>query len=88
MIWILCFLLMAFKPIHQIYDTPDKINEEFQNVEDDLQSQQYRVFSSTPNLSELKDGQIVIFSSGAIKIMFRQNNDIYSVNASCITIRR
>ena len=83
-----CFLLMgAYAPQYEDYGN-GKINDEVKNIEQDLQSKSFRVFTTTPNLSDLQDGEIVIFSSGAVKIMFRNLNDVYSVNASCVTIRR
>jgi hypothetical protein len=87
-LWLLSLLLLAFKPIQEVYDKPEKIKDEFDNLEQDAQSEQFDVWKTTPNLTDLKDGQIVIFSSGAIKLMWRNRNDIYAVQGSCITIRR
>jgi len=82
------FLMGAYKPLYQTHENEDKVTAEFINIEESVQTEDFTVRSTTPNLTDLKDGQIVIFSSGSVKLMFRQLNDIYSVNASCITIRR
>lgn len=87
--WLLIILVLcAFTPFYEVYDTKEKISDEFKNVENDVQSKQFTIYKTTPNLSDLTNGQIVIFSSGAIKLMLRENNDIYAVQFSCITIRR
>lgn len=86
---ILSFGLMAFAPIFQDYKDAKNIKDEFANVEATLQDQQFEVRNTTPNLRDMKDGQIVIVSSMTYtKIMFRQNQEIYSINVSCVTIRR
>lgn len=79
----------CFTPIYSVHDNTRKIDEEFSNVEQDLQSQQFTTFTSTPNLNDLKDGQIVIVSSGSYnKLMYRTGLDIYAISVSCATIRR
>lgn len=88
--WYIFFIvpfLTAFSPRYETYDF-NKVSDEFRNVEEDVQSQEFQVYTTTPNLTDLKNGQIVIFSSGAIKLMWRENNDIYTIQGSCITIRR
>ena len=81
--------LMAFTPIFSTHEDSKKTDQEFRNLENTVQDQQFSIRNSTPVLSELKDGQIVIFSSGTVnKLLFRSNQEIYAVNASCITVRR
>lgn len=87
--WLLILFLMAFTPIHSDYEDPRTIEAEFRNVELNLQDQQFTILASTPNLQDLKDGQIVIVSSQTYnKLMFRSNQEIYSINVSCVTVRR
>lgn len=82
-------LLSGFTPIFSNYYDAENIREEFSNLENDVQSQQFTVFQSTPVLSELKDGQIVIVSSGTYnKLMFRTGQDIFSISVSCVTVFR
>ena len=90
MIWlILCLCLMAFTPIYQVYDQPDNVRDEFRNVENSVQDQQHTVFTSTPNLIDVKDGAIFMVSSGtATRFMMRIGQELYSINVSCITVRR
>lgn len=85
---LLCLPLMAFTPIFNDY-TPENTRDEFRNVEAALQDQQHRVFLSTPNLNDLKDGELVRVSSGTFfKMMIRDNQDIYAIGVSCVTVRR
>lgn len=87
--WLLAIGLMGFSPLYSVYDSPEKVSSEIKNMENDLQSQQFNIVQSTPNLQEMKDGQIVIVSSGTYnKIMWRSGIDIYAVNGSCVTVRR
>ncbi len=82
-------LLVAFTPIHDIYDTKEKIKDEFRNIEQNLQPVQFKVFATTPALADLQDGEIVIISSGINQsLIWRSQAEIYAVHGSCITIVR
>lgn len=79
----------SWTPIFDKHDTTTKIDEEFRGQENGLQSQKFTVFQSTPFLSQLKDGQVVIVSSATYnKLMWRFNQEIYAVNGSCVTVYR
>lgn len=80
--------LMAFTSIHSKHDTPEKVDEEFAHIEKEAQGRQFTVWQTTPNVSQLRDGEIVVFSTGAIKLMYRVGQEIYAVSGSCITVRR
>jgi len=85
----LSLALCAFTPIFQKHDSTEKIDEEFANLEQDAQSQGFRIFNATPTLKDLKDGQIVIMSTnGYTSLMWRSNIEIFSVKGSCVTIFR
>lgn len=85
----LCLPLLGFTRIHEDYEISEYIRDEFANVENTVQDQSFRVFNSTPNLLDLKDGEIVLMSSNTVnKLMYRNNQEIYSINASCVTVRR
>ena len=87
--FVICFFLFGFSRIHSEYDTKEKIETEFSNVEKNLQGQEFRVINATPTLVDLKDGEIVIVSSNTFnKLMFRQNQEIYAIDVSCVTIIR
>lgn len=88
--WILIALaLSAFTPITDDHDTPEKVNAEVTNIENSLQDQQHTVFQSTPILSQVKDGGVVIVSSATYnKLMWRLGQEIYAVNGSCVTVYR
>lgn len=85
---VLAMFLMAFSPVYTIHDSSDKVDTEIKQIANDVQDKSFDIDSSTPNLSDFKDGQFVIFKSTAVKIMFRAGNEIYAVQASCVTVRR
>ena len=91
-VWVIIILsaelIFALTPIHNTFDDKDVIQSEFNNIYENAQDQQFTIVGSTPLLTNIKDGQFVIFSSGAIKVMFKMNQDIFSISASCITIIR
>ena len=87
--WLLVLFLMAFTPIHVKHDEPAKVDDEFRNVELNLQDQQFMVTNSTPVWSKMKDRQIMIYSSGTVNaLIWKYNQDIYVVRGSCITVWR
>ena len=80
---------MAFTPVFTVHDTTAKVDQEIKNLENAVQNKEFTIKSSTPNLSDLRDGEFVIVSSGTFtKVMFRRNQEIYSINVSCITVTR
>jgi len=89
-VWLLFLpMLLGLTPTHNSYESESLSRGEFRNVTDNAQDRQFRIVSSTPVLSELRDGEIVIVSSGTYgKVMFRSNQEIYAVDASCVTVRR
>ena len=88
--WLLLIpLLCAWTPVFTNHDTTDKVDIEFSGQENDVQSKQHTIVTSTPSLKDLKDGEIVIISSGAYTgLMFRSNQEVWAVSVSCITTRR
>lgn len=88
---ILSVFLMAYTPIHLEHGNK-KVDDEFKNIEANLQDQQFTIYSSTPILSAVKDGQIFIVFGGSHTIysalMWRRGREIYKVNGSCITVVR
>lgn len=80
---------MGFTRIHLDYSNPNYIRDEFNNAADSLQDKQFFVVNDTPALNDLQDGQIMVYSTGTVnKLIWRRNQEIYSVNGSCVTIRR
>ena len=88
--WLLLILaLCAFGPIYRGHDEQLKTDDEFTNIYQQAQSKNFRVYTATPNLSDIQDGEVVIVSTTSYaKIMFRQNQEVYSINVSCVTVRR
>ena len=87
---ILGLLLCAWTPITQKHETLESVDQEFSGQENDLQSKQFTVKDSTPNLNDLKDAEMIIVSTNTAytRLMFRYNQEIWMVNASCVTVRR
>ena len=79
----------AATPIYNTHEDSKKVDDEFKNVYIGFQPIQFRVFNDTPSLNDLKNGEIVRYSSNTVnRIMWRTDQEIYSVNGSCVTIRR
>ena len=70
------------------YSNEGAVYEEFQNVFLNVQPKKFKVVNSTPILSNLKDKEVVVFSSGTSKLMWRDNQEIYAVSGSCVTVIR
>lgn len=92
-LWVLCLPLMAFTPIMNEHPTQADVDDELKQIYQQAQSLQYRKFDSTPNLTDLQDGQMVLISSitkngGYSKFCYRDNQEIYTLNGTSITIRR
>ena len=86
---LICLVLMAFTPVYDTHDTPAKLDVEFKAVSDTAQPRQWRVFGTTPVLSDLDDGEFVTVSSNSFNaIMWRANQEIFSVKGSCVTAYR
>ena len=89
LLWGLLILpLLGLTPVFNDYSDKEQIGIEFKNVYDGAQSRQFTVWKTTPGLSELRDGEMVIYSSGTVFLMLRDNQDLYQVQVSCITIKR
>lgn len=89
--WLLLLIpfLMGFKSNETLHDAPQKVTDEFRNVERTTQSKQWRVLSGTPTLTDLEDHEVVLVSSnGWTAIMFRDNVEVYSIRFSCVTVSR
>ena len=82
------FSLLGLTQVHNKYENERNIFNEFQNIYRTVQDRQFKVLSSTPRLTELRDGEMFISSGTAVKFMFRFGQEIYSINTSCVTITR
>lgn len=88
-ILILSLFCLGLTPVHEKYDSEQKVTEEFKNIFDGAQSREFVVVNDTPVLNDFISGRVVIFSSNTVrKILFRVDQDIFAVSASCITVRR
>ena len=86
---ILGVFLLAFTPIHQEYETKEKIKAEFKNVELEKQDVSHQVRITTPTLTDMEDGEIRVISTGTLQfLIWRANQEIYAVQGSCITVFR
>ena len=81
--------LLGLTQIGNKYKDENVVNDEFKNLYLNVQPIKHKVFTSTPVLSAVQDREFVIVSSGTvIRIMIRDNQEIYSINLSCVTIIR
>jgi hypothetical protein len=86
-------LLCAFTPLYTEHDGQQKTDDEFKNVYQQSQPLNMRVFSSTPNLADVQEGELVMISSNTrggsySRLMYKNNLEIYAISGSCVTIRR
>ncbi len=90
--WLLILFLpfiLGFTEIYPRHDTEFSVSEEFANVYDEAQARQFTVYATTPALSDLRDGEIVILSSNTYSVLiWRTLDDLWKVQGSCITVRR
>lgn len=81
--------LCAFTPIFTTHDSTAKVDQEISNIENSVQDRQFSVKNSTPNLADLRDGEIMIISTGTYnRLVLRVGQDLFTIQASCITVRR
>jgi hypothetical protein len=74
--------LFALTQTQQEYKNERNIKQEFRNLYMNVQSKQYTIFTTTPNLNDLQDGQIVILSSFTKGFAWRDGNTINMINSS------
>lgn len=88
LIFFLTGIAYALTPVNNTFE--DKgVETEFNNLYENAQGAQFKIVGSTPILSELRDGEVVILSTGAYtKLLYRANQEVYSINVSCITVYR
>lgn len=82
------FALVGFTPIYSRHDTVEKVDSEITHIANDVQSRQFTVWTTTPSLNDIRDGEFIIFVATQAKVMFRSGQEIYSINLSCVTVRR
>ena len=81
--------LIGATPISDTHTSFDEVDQELRNIYLSMQANQFTVLTTTPVPTDLKDNEIVIYSSGTVKqLIWRDGVDIYSVQGSCITVRR
>lgn len=83
-VWLLLVVSVAYaaSPQQGTYDSEIKIRMEFDNVYNSLQDRSFKIFRSTPAISEMRNGEIVIYSSGSTKFMVRVDTQIFNVSFS------
>lgn len=58
------------------------LDPDIDNIYQNFQQRGFKVYLSTPNLSELREGEMVIVSSTTKSIMFRINDTLYKATAN------
>lgn len=59
------------------YENESQIFTEFVNLYDNVQSRQFRVVTSTPNVNNLIEQEIVILNSTTKQLVTRLDNNLY-----------
>lgn len=76
------YLLLALTPINNRFDKERAIYDDLQNIYLNVQPRQYRLFTSTPNLGDLQDKEVVLVSTGTNALFTRIGQTRYYVNLS------
>jgi len=72
---------MGASRIRKSYSTPKDVEAEFINAFLSLQDEKITIVNSTPSVNDMKQGERVIYSSGAHKqFLIRIDTQIYKVN--------
>lgn len=83
------YFLCGFAPLNITHDTTQKVDDEINQIYNEAQPLSFRVQAGTPTLKDMQDGEVVIVASNTwVRFMFRTNQEIYSINPSCVTVRR
>lgn len=73
--------LFAVTPIFNDYKEPSNTFQEFRNFADNAQDKQFTQVTSTPNFTDLKDGEMVIYVSTPmgqnVNLMLRAGATMY-----------
>lgn len=78
----------ALTQVNSMFEDGNAVTE-FQNIYDNAQGLQFKIFTSTPAFGDLRVGEVVILSSGTFnRLLFKTEQDLFSINVSCITIAR
>ena len=63
----LVLVLCGMRRIHTVYDTQEKIQQEFDNIFRNAQDEQFKVVNSSQAINAMKDGQFLIYSTGTVE---------------------
>lgn len=74
-----CFFLLGASPVREVYNKPVDIKAEFTNAYYALQDKQFTIINSTPNVTEMREGEIILFSSNSVKFLIRISTTIYQI---------
>ena len=57
----------SIQRVHSEYGDEQKVKDEFDNMFRNAQDERFRIMSATPTVAEMKEGQIVVVSTGTEK---------------------
>ena len=86
-LWIvfISFFTMGLVPIYDRHDSQEKIDEEFRNIYLNAQSRKFTFVTSTPTSLDMQEGELIVFSSGVIKLILFDGTTTYQVIFSSIS---
>jgi len=70
-------LLVAFSQQKSRYDKPADIYQEFEYLYRKVQNRQFKIFTTSPVLSDLQNGEIVILSSTTKNLFTRIDQSLF-----------
>lgn len=80
--FILVVPLLAMTQINNVYDEEQAVYTDFKNIYDNAQDESFKIVRTTPNASELKEGQFVIYQASGnsvdVNLMLRAGNTVYA----------
>ena len=86
LLWILffSFFLVGATPIYNRHENENQVDEEFRNIYLHFQPKQFTVVGSTPSSTDFQNAELVIFSTGAVKLMLTIDTTVYQLIFSSI----
>lgn len=76
----ICFIvLLALSQQKSRYDNPNDIYSEFEYFYRKAQDKQFKIFTASPTLNQLENGEMVILSSTTKNIFTRIENSLFFV---------
>ena len=80
-IFLFIAFLCAFSRERFSYNNPNDVYYEFQNVYKNAQPKNFKIMTTTPTLSQLENGEVVILKSNPDSLIFREGQKLHYIQA-------